>query len=116
VRRVILLALIGCKASIGADMDATSGVADTASDDAFVPPIDAITFGPWTDAAPLAYSAVADDDPTATGDLLELYFDRTDDIYRITRTALDAPWSAPERVAELSSADDETTPEISYDG
>src|SRR5690606_14910884 len=39
-----------------------------------------------------------------------------DDVWRITRPNPGSPWSAPERVEELSTDSDETTPKISYDG
>ena len=59
--------------------------------------------------------------PTATADLLEMYFtsDRAvanDDIYRSTRASTADAWGAPVRVAELSSEDYDATPEISPDG
>jgi hypothetical protein len=80
-------------------------------------PPDTIGMGPWTNIAPvLPGSPVGDDDPTLTGDLLELYFNRNADIYVATRTALDQPWSTPARVDELSSTGNETTPEVTSDG
>ena len=61
-----------------------------------------------------------DEDPTFTGDLLELYFMSTragtKDIWRSQRATADAPWGAPAAVAELNSSNDEWCPGISLDG
>jgi Tol biopolymer transport system component len=61
-----------------------------------------------------------DEDPTFTGDLLELYFMSTragsKDIWRSQRASADAPWGAPTAVAELNSSNDEWCPGISLDG
>src|SRR5215470_307157 len=64
-----------------------------------------------------------DDDPSATGDLLELYFnsDRPggpglQDMYVSRRARTTDPWGPPALVAELSTADDESNPDVSFDG
>jgi len=75
-----------------------------------------LMLGPWGAPTPLDITPVADDDPTATADLLELYFNRAGDIYVTMRASLTAAWSAPVPVAELNTGDFETTPEVSYDG
>jgi hypothetical protein len=83
------------------------------------------TLGAW--GAPRRIVALTspgnDDDPTLTGDMLELYFnsDRAGglgrgDIWRSTRATIADTWSAPTLVTELSSASVETTPEVSRDG
>jgi hypothetical protein len=72
--------------------------------------------GPWGTATVVFPGGVADDDPTLTADLLELYFNRNSDIYVTTRTAIGSPWSVPSLVTELSTASPETTPEITSDG
>jgi hypothetical protein len=113
VRLTLLLALAACKASIGADMDANPEGIVVPHD---APLIDTIALGAWGDLQALDFPAVRDDDPTATGDLLELYFNRSDDIYVVTRASLTSPWTTPAVVAELSSLAAETTPEVSYDG
>jgi hypothetical protein len=114
VRLPLLIALSACKASIGADMDANPEGLTVVED---APPIDAaIPLGPWGDLQALEFPGVGDDDPTSTADLLELYFNRSDDIYVVTRASLTSPWSTPAVVAELSSAAAESTPEVSYDG
>jgi hypothetical protein len=60
-------------------------------------------------------------DPTLTRDELELYFTRSvagapGDIWRSTRALVGDPWLAPQRVAELSSDSNDSTPEVSADG
>jgi hypothetical protein len=65
-----------------------------------------------------------DDDPTATGDALELYFasERIGmaggyaDLYVSTRGSRDEPWGPPQNVAELNSADEDQSPGVSSDG
>jgi hypothetical protein len=64
-----------------------------------------------------------DDDPTATGDLLELYFNSNrpggpglQDIYVSRRARTTDPWGPPALVPELSTADDESNPDVSFDG
>jgi hypothetical protein len=71
--------------------------------------------GPWGPAS-AAFTAMGDDDPTLTDDLLEMYFNRSSDIYVTTRATTLDPWSTPTLVAELSSSYAETTPEIVGDG
>jgi hypothetical protein len=56
------------------------------------------------------------DDPTATGDLLELIFNATGDLWVVTRATTSDPWGPPARITELSSASFETTPDITPDG
>lgn len=106
----LLLALGACKASISAGMD--DGGTLTGSD----APADAAPLGPWATPVPVDIPAVGDDDPTATGDLLELYFNRDADIYVTRRASTSDAWDAPVAVTELNTADAETTPEVSYDG
>ena len=72
--------------------------------------------GPWGAPTPVDITPVNDDDPTASGDLLELYFNRDADIYVAKRASVAERWGAPVAVAELNTADAETTPEVSYDG
>lgn len=64
-----------------------------------------------------------DDDPTATADLLELYFNSrreggagADDIWVSRRGSTSAAWGTPELVAELCTSERETSPAISLDG
>lgn len=80
---------------------------------------------PWSAPQPIAQLNTShyDADPTVTADQLELYFssDRTpglgkSDIYVSRRSAIDAPWGSASIVAELSSTDNDDSPEISPDG
>jgi WD40-like Beta Propeller Repeat len=61
-----------------------------------------------------------DQDPTLTGDLLEIFFfsERAGepDLWTSTRTSLDAPWQAPTQVLELSSPELDINPAVSLDG
>jgi hypothetical protein len=80
------------------------------------PPPDAKPgLGPWGPASP-AFTAMRDDDPTLTDDMLEMYFNRASDIYVTTRASTSDPWGTPMLVAELSSSFSEETPEIVGDG
>jgi hypothetical protein len=73
--------------------------------------------------AALADPAATEGHPSVTADLLELYFSSNRaggaggfDIWRATRNAPDEPWGTPRPLAELNSAFDEDTPEVSFDG
>lgn len=80
-------------------------------------------FGPPRRLDEVNDPATYDDDPTVTGDLLEMYFNGSraggaggDDLYVTRRAAPGDPWGPPVLVAELVTASHETTPEISSDG
>lgn len=86
---------------------------------------DAAPLGPFRAPeliAELAAPGANDDDPSLTGDLLELYFksDRVGsldyDIWRSVRATAEDPWGPAERVAELSSEVYDASPEVSFDG
>ncbi|HEY5945226.1 MAG TPA: hypothetical protein VIV40_07040 [Kofleriaceae bacterium] len=113
-RLVLLVSLTACKASISEGMGDASGAGDGASIDAARDA--AAPLGPWSAPTPVAITPVGDDDPTATGDLLELFFNRSGNIYVTTRATTADPWSTPATVDELNSGNTETTPEVSYDG
>jgi Tol biopolymer transport system component len=70
--------------------------------------------------AALSDTASIDEDPTFTGDLLELYFMSTragtKDIWTSRRATADDPWGTPTMVGELSSSSDDWCPGISLDG
>jgi hypothetical protein len=77
-------------------------------------------FGP-----PSVITAVADpnadsEDPSMTGDSLELYFMSTrsgnPDIWLSARPSTSAPWGAPTAVKELNTSVDEGAPGVSLDG
>ncbi|HEU5056473.1 MAG TPA: hypothetical protein VFU21_08100 [Kofleriaceae bacterium] len=61
-----------------------------------------------------------DDDPTVTGDLLELVFNsnRTGNsqLFVSRRESVDQPWGDPDPIPELNTGDSETAPELSTDG
>lgn len=111
-RVVACVLLVGCAFRHG----------ETSHDAPVAPPPDvapapdaAVPLGPWGTPTAL-FSGGGDDDPTLTGDLLELYFNRNADIYMSTRTAVDQAWATPTLVSALSTTSNETTPEITYDG
>ena len=80
-------------------------------------PVDAFTgLGPWSTPKLVSISAPNDDDPTLTGDLLELHFNRAGDILVTQRASVADDWTTPTLVAELSTTAGESTPEISLDG
>lgn len=81
--------------------------------------------GPF--GTPIAVSELndtdVDDDPSLTGDMLEIYFDSArvgglgnGDIYVATRASVDVPFSAPRLVSELASPADDTSPDVTSDG
>ena len=61
-------------------------------------------------------SVAGEDDPTLTGDMLEIYFDRGGDIWFSVRASVAVSWPAPQALAVVNSAASETTTEISADG
>ncbi len=94
-----------------AAVDAATDAALDASVDA---PVDAIALGPW--GTPQQVFATDEDDPTLTADQLEMYLNKGGDIYATTRESLTDEWAMPAKVIELSSASNETTPELTSDG
>lgn len=118
----------GAEPDSGSNTNLTPVDASTEPDGAPAPDAalpDAAPLGPFRAPeliAELAAPGANDDDPSLTGDLLELYFksDRPGsldyDIWRSIRSAADDPWGAAERVAELSSAEYDASPEVSFDG
>jgi hypothetical protein len=70
----------------------------------------------WEPPRRVALLADVDDDPTLTGDMLELYFNRNNDIFVARRETIGTPWSTPVVAADLSSSAGETTPELMPDG
>jgi Tol biopolymer transport system component len=83
-------------------------------------PLDALVLGPWGAPTKITLDDPTADDPTLTGDRLELYVNSSRegnaDIYLSIRTGLDQAWPQPTRVEALSSGSTETTPEVSADG
>ncbi|MBA3397882.1 MAG: PD40 domain-containing protein [Deltaproteobacteria bacterium] len=68
------------------------------------------------DEGPVNSPATEEDDPSLTGDLLELYFLRQGDLFRATRADASMPWSAPMPVVELNTAGTELRPSVSENG
>lgn len=110
---VLTVGVVGACGRIG--FDATGTRTDAASDAQrlFAEPIQIVELD----------DAAVDDDPTLTGDELEIYFNsaRTGglglgDLWVATRTSTDQPFGAPTNVSALNSANNETTPELSVDG
>jgi len=60
------------------------------------------------------------DDPTLTGDMLEIFFKSDEgatlDIYTSTRATISDAWASPFSVAEINTNKIENTPEVSADG
>jgi hypothetical protein len=120
VRFVGLLVLSGCTSIFGLDKPqlhgdaAIDGLVHDATDDAR---LDATPYVPWGNITLAFPSAFNDDDPTLTGDMLELYFNRNADIYVTTRTSVIEAWGTPARVLELSHNNAvDGTPKVSADG
>ena len=104
-------------AADGADCEAgsLSGVCDRGVCIEDVPPV----IAPFQAAVPLAgFASVGaeEDDPSLTGDMLELFFLRSGDIWWSRRTAVDQPWAIPGQVPELMTGDTEFRPAVSADG
>jgi hypothetical protein len=84
-----------------------------------------VDLGAWGAPTPLTAlnSPAGDGGPAPTDDGLELYFSSTRqpglgeaDLYRVTRTSVDAAWGAVEPLATLATQFNETTPALSHDG
>lgn len=120
VRLVLLVVAAGCGRlgyEHGAPGDGGAGQPDASQ-------ADAASLPPFGEAAaiPGLSDPNADDDPSLTGDLLELYFKSNRggmndfDIWRARRDTTDQPWADPVQVDELSTKSFEATPEVSLDG
>jgi hypothetical protein len=77
-------------------------------------------FSPPTLVAAISDPMADDEDPSFTGDLLELFFSSTragsSDIWVSHRTNNAEPWGAPAMVVELSSSMTDRSPSVSLDG
>jgi hypothetical protein len=77
-------------------------------------------FSPPALVAALSDPDAIDEDPTLTGDLLEVFFMSTRagdrDVWTARRDSADATWGAPTRVAELDSPASDWAPAVSLDG
>lgn len=87
-------------------------------------PADApVAVGPFGPPQPITEldAAGENDDPSLTGDQLEIIFCRTPigasgDIWHATRASVAAPFGTPTAVTELNAPGNENTPDISADG
>lgn len=114
MRRLLVL-LCACGAGTAAPDARTS---DSSALDASSPDgelADAPVLAAWSAPTSLMLPANADD-PSMTADALELYFNLGGDIYVSTRETPADPWGAEDKVEELSSTSNETSPEVSPDG
>ena len=77
-------------------------------------------FAPPTLVAALSDANAIDEDPTFTGDLVELFFMSnragSRDIWTSRRASSGDPWQAPTRVTELDTTDSDWAPAVSLDG
>lgn len=117
IRGILLVAVLTSCGRIGYDPSAR--LEDAALVDAEV----LGTFGMASMVSELADPGGTGDDPTLTGDRLELYLNSSrpggvgmGDIWMSTRATTSDTWSTPIVVAELSSPGTETSPEVSADG
>lgn len=80
--------------------------------------IDAEPLGTFGNPVPLTAldTPGSEDDPTLTGDLLEIYFERDGDLYSSVRASAADPWPTPQPLMVINSGASETTPEITDDG
>jgi hypothetical protein len=109
-RRSLFVAAAGLAAACGARGELLGTVV----------PLDPPRFAPPTLVAALSDTSSIDEDPTFTGDLLELYFmstrNGTKDIWTSRRASAADPWGAPALVPELDSSSSDWAPAVSLDG
>ena len=122
VVRAWWLVVLACGCGrLGFDPSADAGPADAPGIDAppRIRPGDLPPFG-TPELVPFSLPDANEDDPSLTGDMLELYFssnrggDR--DIYVARRAAVTDPWGDPEPVPELNTIANEENPKVSADG
>jgi hypothetical protein len=118
VKAARLLLLLGMAANAGCGRRGELLGTISSSNDGAVPQ-------PPRFAAPVLVASLADpdaidEDPTFTGDLLELYFmstrSGTRDIWVSRRGSAETAWGSPTLVAELSSSGSDWAPAVSLDG
>lgn len=113
---LLVLATGGCGFRVAASSGDAGGSGSEASvgDDAPMQDSDQPDAAqPWGTPALVGFLG---DDPTATGDLLELVFNSSNDLWVVKRTSPSDPWGTQELITQLSTSFDETTPEITPDG
>jgi hypothetical protein len=113
-------------ASTGSDASDENGEASTSETDTGpeepLPPLIGAYHMPLLESA-LSDPNHEDDDPTLTGDMLEIYFATLrpggpgmDDIWFSTRDDVEGPWNPPEPALGLNTPLRDHTPELSLDG
>jgi hypothetical protein len=123
--RAVLWLLVGACSYAPARLPSTGdadGVIDVPSSVFDAAPVDAAA--PFSNPLPIAVlaSASEDDDPSATEDLLELYFNSSrpgigaTDLWVSKRTSRSDPWGIPTLVPVVNTTSNEGPPEISPDG
>lgn len=111
--RLAVLALAAC-GRVGFDATGDALATSDASPVAFDAPF----------SAPVLISELAgpddEDDPSLTGDLLELYYSSSvptsDSLWKATRPSVASPWSTPELVAPINAGGKVNNPKVSLDG
>ncbi|HEY5921122.1 MAG TPA: hypothetical protein VIV11_05595 [Kofleriaceae bacterium] len=104
---------------IGAGCDSVFGLQHVRPIDAPPISIDAPPPLPFNTAVAieeLNTGGMEEDDPSLTGDLTELYFLRSSDIWMSLRGSATAPWGIPGLVSQLNTATTELRPSVAADG
>src|SRR5262245_37099064 len=123
-RRAVGAAILACAACgrIGFDAATTDGIDGVPADGVTLGDGATLTFGPPILVEPLG-DLLGDDDPTVTGELLEMYFNtereyagNDTDIFVSKRNTSEAPWGPPSRVLEFTTSQSEGDPQVSPDG
>lgn len=125
VSLALLASLGACGFSInaGSDIDASTGSDGSGSGDGGIDgdateTVDAMLDMPpaagWTAPQSVGISNAAD--PTLTGNMLDIWFIQSGDIYHASRPSLFQAFGMATKVSELSTASAESTPEISLGG
>ena len=114
---MLVLALGGCGFRVAAGGGDAGGTEQTETGDAGplpdTEPADAAM--PWgTPALSPGFSGA--DDPSITGDYLEMYLNATNDVWFTKRVSPSVGWGAMTVVSQLSTGSNETTPEVTSDG
>lgn len=121
-----MLGLAGCRQLLGidpgtvqGDAGASDALADSSAPDTTIDarpdaPLDA-SARVWSDPELVVGLASGDEDPTLTGDLLEMYFTRNNDVFYTTRTNTTALWGPP-HVASFQMGGTDEAPELTADG
>lgn len=119
MRVLWLICLAACEARLGVIGSNTGSDANRDLDALIESDVEdaPVVLGPFSTPIPVPITPVGDDDPSLTGDQLELYFNRANDIFVTKRAAITDAWGPLTVVTELSQANiTDTTPEVTYDG